>query len=144
MFSQTLYQNNLKTLELDDNCTLAEIKEHYRHLVKLCHPDQYFNDKDLFQVAQNTLKKCNIAYEYLIQYYQIYVPPKAKKTSHSSSKKHHYENDIEYETDIELEKKYKTENEDNTKYYVILNFSKQFTIVIYLYIATVIIFLFKI
>ncbi|MCI1272838.1 MAG: J domain-containing protein [Clostridiaceae bacterium] len=134
MFSQILYRKNLKTLELGDNCTLAEIKEHYRHLVKLCHPDKYFSDKDLFQVAQNTLKKCNVAYEYLIQYYQMYVPPKSKQTY----------NDIEYETDIELEKKYKTENKDNTKYYVILNFSKQFTIVIYLYIATVIIFLFKI
>lgn len=63
------YQEYLKIFELPEEATLEEIKIAYRKLIKIWHPDQYENEKDLQKSADKKAKEINEAYSYLIENY---------------------------------------------------------------------------
>lgn len=52
-------------LELRCDATPEQVKQSYRDLVKVWHPDRFIDDARLQQLAQEKLKKINIAYEKL-------------------------------------------------------------------------------
>ncbi len=55
----------LRILELPDNPSAMDIKDAYRLLVRVWHPDKYSHDPILQQRAQDKLKQINAAYEWL-------------------------------------------------------------------------------
>ena len=55
----------LRILELQGNPSPSEIKDAYRLLVKVWHPDKYSHDPKLQQRAQEKVKLVNSAYEWL-------------------------------------------------------------------------------
>jgi len=55
-------------LDLQTGCTLAEVKESYRVLVRVWHPDRYQHDNKLRAKAEEKMKKINEAYEVLSRY----------------------------------------------------------------------------
>ncbi|MCI1272842.1 MAG: J domain-containing protein [Clostridiaceae bacterium] len=71
-YSKELYLKYLDMLQLKGYTTLEDINKQYKNLVKLCHPDQYSQNKGLYKVAEEALKRYNIAHEYLINYYNNY------------------------------------------------------------------------
>jgi len=52
-----------RILEVGPNASLAEIKQAYRELARVWHPDRFPNDARLQQKAQEKLKQINVAYE---------------------------------------------------------------------------------
>ena len=60
-------------LELEPGATGEQIKQAYRRLAKVWHPDRFPNDPPLQEMAQEKLKKINLAYEYLKSH--RYTPP---------------------------------------------------------------------
>lgn len=60
-----LREKALYVLALDHNATAAEIKEAYRDLVKVWHPDRFGNDPRLRQKAEEKLQQINDAYRVL-------------------------------------------------------------------------------
>jgi len=57
----------LEVLELNANAGESEIKEAYRVLIKVWHPDRFQNDKKLRAAAEEKLKALNTAYKLLIE-----------------------------------------------------------------------------
>lgn len=55
----------LRILELPDNPSAMDIKDAYRLLVRVWHPDRYSHDPILQQRAQDKLKQINAANEWL-------------------------------------------------------------------------------
>jgi DnaJ-class molecular chaperone len=53
------------TLEMPPDASLAEVKQAYRDLVKVWHPDRFSHDADLHRKAQEKMKALNDAYEHL-------------------------------------------------------------------------------
>lgn len=60
-----LREKALDVLALENNATAAEIKEAYRDLVKVWHPDRFGNDPRLRQKAEDKLQQINDAYRVL-------------------------------------------------------------------------------
>ena len=60
-----LREKALNVLALDNNATAVEIKEAYRDLVKVWHPDRFGNDPRLRQKAEDKLQQINDAYRVL-------------------------------------------------------------------------------
>ena len=58
----------LKVLELPENATADEIKNSYRELVQIWHPDRFTNSEKLRARATEKLKEINEAYRYLIRF----------------------------------------------------------------------------
>lgn len=77
-----------KTLGLKRrSATEEEIKQAYRDLVKVWHPDRFPNDPRLQQKAQEKLKEINLAYEYLKSH--RYTPSSDDKHPYDEWKKHY-------------------------------------------------------
>jgi len=57
----------LEVLGLDDGATAATIKEAYRDLVKVWHPDRFGSDARLREKAEEKLKEINLAYQTLLR-----------------------------------------------------------------------------
>src|SRR6266511_1247986 len=64
-----------RVLELGPSATLEQVKQAYRELVKVWHPDRFTNDAKLQRKAQERLKEINIAYETLEQFLASGAPP---------------------------------------------------------------------
>src|SRR3954464_16032416 len=56
-----------EVLGLTTGSSEAQIKQAYRDLVKVWHPDRFSHDERLRLMAQDKLKEINGAYEFLIQ-----------------------------------------------------------------------------
>ena len=54
-----------KILELESNATPDQIKQAYKDLARVWHPDRFLNDPKLQEKAQEKLKEINIAYQQL-------------------------------------------------------------------------------
>src|SRR6266699_2290861 len=52
-----------RILELREDASLEEIRQAYRELARVWHPDRFPNDSRLKQKAQEKLKAINLAYE---------------------------------------------------------------------------------
>lgn len=59
-----------KILEIETNASREEIKQAYRHLAKIWHPDRFYNDPKMKQQADEKIKQINQAYEAL-KYYAV-------------------------------------------------------------------------
>ena len=57
-----------KTLELDQNVSLIEVKQAYKDLVNIWHPDRVANNPRLKQKAEEKLKEINAAYDGLTSF----------------------------------------------------------------------------
>src|SRR5208283_2172503 len=55
-----------KILEIHPNATEQEVKQAYRDLVKVWHPDRFAHDKKLQKKAEEKLKEINHAYQRII------------------------------------------------------------------------------
>jgi tetratricopeptide (TPR) repeat protein len=80
-----------RQLDLEPGADLVLIRQSYRQLVKVWHPDRFGNDEKLQAVANDKLKKINFAYESLITFIQSggkteSSPPPDAKTSPRSTK----------------------------------------------------------
>lgn len=54
-----------KILEVSESCSLAEIKQAYRDMVQIWHPDRYSQNERLQRKAQEKMKELNAAYDCL-------------------------------------------------------------------------------
>ncbi len=56
----------LEILELEEHCSIVQLKKHFRTLVKRTHPDLHRGDKE----AEEKFKEINNAYRYLLKLYE--------------------------------------------------------------------------
>ena len=63
MYSE--FQEDLKLLELGENCSASKVKSNYRLLAKVLHPDNFKNDEKLRRKAADKLGQINNAYQRL-------------------------------------------------------------------------------
>lgn len=56
-------QNCYRVLELEPGATQEDVRQAYRELVKVWHPDRFAHDPKLQKKAQEKLKQINLAYE---------------------------------------------------------------------------------
>ena len=61
---------SLKVLGLPPNATLKEIKQAYKDLITVWHPDRFLNNPRLHEKASEKLKELNVAYNDIISHYQ--------------------------------------------------------------------------
>lgn len=64
----TSAEKHYRTLGIEPGASLKEIKEAYRDLASVWHPDRFINNPRLQEKAQEKLKEINAAYEYLRTY----------------------------------------------------------------------------
>lgn len=57
-----------QVLEIEPGASQAEIKQAYKDLTSVWHPDRFLNNPRLRQKAENKLKEINVAYEFLKSY----------------------------------------------------------------------------
>ena len=73
-----------RDLDLEPGTDLDAIRQSYRQLVKVWHPDRFSHDQNLQAVANDKLKKINFAYESLVAFIEAggrvepSPPPKAE------------------------------------------------------------------
>jgi hypothetical protein len=73
-----------RELDLKPGADLSSVRQSYRQLVKVWHPDRFGHDAKLQTVANDRLRRINCAYEKLLAYFddagkaQTSVPPKAE------------------------------------------------------------------
>ena len=72
-----------RALELEPGASLEQVKQAWRELVKVWHPDRFPNDAKLQRKAQERLKEINGAYEILEQYLTSGTPPPRNRASSS-------------------------------------------------------------
>lgn len=58
-------------LGIDDTASLGEIKQAYRDMIKVWHPDRFSNDPRLQKKAERAMKDVNLAYDTLMSHYSI-------------------------------------------------------------------------
>jgi DnaJ-domain-containing protein 1 len=56
-----------RTLEIPESANLDQIREAYKNLVKVWHPDRFQHDPKLREKAEQKLKEINTAYDKLIK-----------------------------------------------------------------------------
>lgn len=76
-------ENLFRELDLEPGANLDAIRQSYRQLVKVWHPDRFDTDRNLQAVANEKLKKINFAYAALLAYVadgesSTQSPPQAK------------------------------------------------------------------
>jgi DnaJ-class molecular chaperone len=62
-------QRAFKILEIDQGASLAQIKEAYRDLAFVWHPDRHADSPRLRQKASEKMKELNAAYDCICAYY---------------------------------------------------------------------------
>jgi DnaJ domain len=77
------FEAHFQLLELDRTASLDEMKQAYRDLVMVWHPDRFGQNIRLRQKAENKLKQFNEAYEHLKHWYTH--PSQCKKPSSGST-----------------------------------------------------------
>jgi DnaJ domain len=77
------FEAHFQVLELDRTASLGEMKQAYRDLVMVWHPDRFGQNVRLRQKAEDKLKQFNEAYECLKQWYTH--PGQSKKPSSGSA-----------------------------------------------------------
>ncbi len=84
------FEKHLKVLELDYTADEQEIKNKYRALVKIHHPDLYKNPENKEKAARN-FKIIKTAYDYLLN---NYIPPEKRnfRTNTTNNKKSEFKN----------------------------------------------------
>jgi hypothetical protein len=68
-------QDCYRALELEPGASLEQVKQAWRELVKVWHPDRFPNDPNLQLKAQDRLKEINSAYESLQEFLASGTPP---------------------------------------------------------------------
>lgn len=71
----------LKVLELEPGASEAEIRQAYRDLVFVWHPDRFVDHPRLQKKAQEKLKQLNLAYEFLKSSYPSKISAQAPQAS---------------------------------------------------------------
>ena len=79
------FEAHFQLLELEQTASLEEVRQAYRDLVMVWHPDRFGHNLRLRQKAEVKLKQVNQAYEHLKQWYSN--PGQAKKPPSSPSAK---------------------------------------------------------
>lgn len=79
------FEAQYQLLELDQTASLADIKQAYKDLVMVWHPDRFTHNARLRQKAEAKLKQFNDAYEYLKQWYDAPRQAPAKRAPQNSS-----------------------------------------------------------
>lgn len=74
-----------RTLELEPGASLEQVKQSWRELVQVWHPDRFPNDSKLQQKAQERLKDINGAYAILERYLTSGTPPPHSRSSSSQT-----------------------------------------------------------
>lgn len=59
-----------QVLEIETDASFQAVKEAYRGLVKVWHPDRFQNDQKLQHKAQEKLKDINAAYQAILEYFE--------------------------------------------------------------------------
>jgi hypothetical protein len=77
------FEAHFQLLELDQTASLDEMKQAYRDLVMVWHPDRFGQNIRLRQKAEDKLKQFNEAYEHLKQWYAH--PGQTRKPSSGSA-----------------------------------------------------------
>jgi len=99
------FKDDLILLELDESASISDLKEAYRELAKVWHPDRFKDDPKLAEKANKKLTEINAAYERLQKHFQSRrhtsstPPPRSEeqtepKQNPKSSKKHYHEDSI--------------------------------------------------
>lgn len=73
-----------QVLEIEPGASQDEIKQAYKDLAKVWHPDRFSNDTRLRQKAEEKLKRINAAYEFL-KSHQLQVSPSKVKPKQEQS-----------------------------------------------------------
>jgi GUN4-like/DnaJ domain len=73
-----------QVLELEVGASLAEIKQAYRNLAKVWHPDRFVGDAVLQQQARAKFQSINTAYEFLKSERSTVMPPQVAATGDRS------------------------------------------------------------
>lgn len=63
------FEAHFQLLELDQTASLEEVRQAYKDLVMVWHPDRFGHNLRLREKAENKLKQVNQAYEHLKQWY---------------------------------------------------------------------------
>ncbi len=71
------FEAHFQLLELDQTASMEEVRQAYRDLVMVWHPDRFGHNLRLRQKAEAKLKQVNQAYDHLKQWYSH--PAQAKK-----------------------------------------------------------------
>lgn len=86
-----------KILDINTNATEQDVKQAYRDLVKVWHPDRFTHDPKLRKKAEEKLKEINVAYQKIIdhlnnpyKHQQSYQYQKTEKQTTQSTQKQHY------------------------------------------------------
>lgn len=79
-----------RALELEPGASLEQVKQAWRELVKVWHPDRFSHDAKLQRKAQERLKDINGAYEVLCQFLEFGTSPRG---SHAKSSETHNRKD---------------------------------------------------
>jgi hypothetical protein len=74
-----------RALELEPGASLEQVKQAWRELVKVWHPDRFPNDAKMQRKAQERLKAINGAYEVLTQFLASGTTTSEKQTAASDS-----------------------------------------------------------
>lgn len=74
-----------RALELEPGASLEQVKQAWRELVKVWHPDRFPNDPKLQRKAQERLKEINGAYEILERYLTSGTPPPHGRSASSQT-----------------------------------------------------------
>jgi curved DNA-binding protein CbpA len=90
-----------KILGLEPGASPEQVKEAYRDLAKVWHPDRFPNDPRLQEKAQEKLKEINLAYEYLKSHQ--YTPPLDEEAYHPKEEKYQEEEETVREEKSESE-----------------------------------------
>jgi len=75
----------LRELDLEPGADLSAVRESYRQLVKVWHPDRFGNDKKLQAIANDKLKKINFAHHALVTLFEKGGKAHASKSQKAES-----------------------------------------------------------
>jgi serine/threonine-protein phosphatase 6 regulatory ankyrin repeat subunit A len=103
MYSEFI--DDLILLEIDESASISDLKQAYRELAKVWHPDRFKDDPKLTEKASKKLTEINAAYERLQKHFQSRrhtsstPPPRSEeqteaKQNPEASKKHYHEDSI--------------------------------------------------
>ena len=70
-------------LELDSNATIDDVKQAYKDMVNIWHPDRFSNNPRLKQKAEDKLKEINEAYEMMQSFLSSKKPLEPEKAPHA-------------------------------------------------------------